>query len=187
MLDIREALGSVRPSSVIKAAVYSLFCVVLVCTVSSALPSFGYRGASPDLILCATVALAYYEGERAACVFGMLSGFVLESVGSTGLSLLPLFYMLVGCVCALLFLKILGKNIGAYLLYVCVFMLVRSAISLIYIQFSDPDYIMSLAFTEVLVPEYLASVAASPIIFFICGFIYRRLNSRGSIQEGKLQ
>ena len=185
MRDKRDILSGVRPSTVIKTVVYSLFSISLVCTISSFLPGVGYRGAAPDLILCATIALAYYEGERAAAVFGMLSGYVLEAVGSTGFSILPLFYMLVGCVCAMFFLNILGKNIGAYVIYVALFSLVRAAISLIYIQFTTPDFALGSAFMRVVLPEYGVTLLASPIIFFLCGLISYRLR-RGSIQEGRL-
>ena len=185
MRDKRDILSSVRPSTIVRAVVYTLFSISLICTVSSFLPGLGYRGAAPDLILCATIALAYYEGERAAAIFGMLSGYVLEAVGSTGFSVLPLFYMLVGCVCAMFFLSILGKNIGAYLIYVALFSLVRAAISLIYVQFTTPDFAMGSAFMRVVLPEYGVTLLASPVIFFICGLISRRLR-RGSIQEGRL-
>jgi hypothetical protein len=186
MRDKREILSNVRPSTILKTVIYSLFSVSLICTVSSFLPALGYAGAAPDLILCATVALAYYEGERASAVFGMISGYALESVGSTGFSILPLFYMLVGCVCAMLFLKILGKNIGAYLIYVAAFSLVRAAISLIYVQFTTPDFAMGSTFMRVVLPEYGVTLLASPVVFWLCGLIARGLNRNRGIQEGRL-
>ena len=185
MKDKRDILSNVRPSTIIKAVVYTFFSISLICTVSSFLPALGYRGAAPDLILCATIAIAYYEGERAAAIFGMLSGYALEAVGSTGFSILPVFYMLAGCVCALLFLNILGKNIGAYLIYVAAFSLVRAAISLIYVQFTTPDFAMGSAFLRVVLPEYGITLLASPVIFLICALISHRLR-KGSIQEGRL-
>ena len=186
MNNIRETLSSIRPSSVIKCVVYTFFSVFLICTVSSFLPSLGYRWAVPDLILCATIAVAYYEGERVAAVFGTVSGYALESVGSTGFSILPLFYMLVGCVCALLFLKVLGKNIGAYILYVLCFSLVRAAVSLIYIQFSAPNYVVGTALSRVIVPECAATFVSAPAVFFLAYLISRRLNAPRTVQEGRV-
>ncbi len=186
MTNFKEALSEIRPSTVIKVIVYTLYSLLLVSTVTSFLPSFGYKGAAPDLVLCATVALAYCEGERAAAVFGMLSGFVVEAVGSTGISMLPLVYMIIGCVCAMLFLNILGKNIGAYLIYVAAFALVRAAISLIYIQFTVPDFGLGTALGSVILPEYGATMLASPVVFILTCLIHRRLTGRSGIQEGKL-
>ena len=186
MTDFKEALSNIRPSTIVKTVVYTLYSLVLVSTVTSFLPSFGYRGSAPDLILCATIALAYCEGERVAAIFGMLSGFLIEAAGSTGFSMLPLFYMIVGCVCALLFLNILGKNIGAYLIYVAAFALVRAAISIIYIQFTVPDFGLGTALGRVVLPEYGVTMLASPVIFLLTSFIHRRLSGRSGIQEGRL-
>ena len=186
MNRIKEALSSLRPSQIVKFIVYALFSVILISITGSFLYSAGYRGAVPDLILCATIAVAYFEGERVAAVYGMLSGFALESVGSTGFSILPLFYMLVGCVCAMLFLKILGKNIGAYMLYVLAFGAVRGAISLIYIQFSAPNYAMGVAMSRVVVPELVATFCSSPVVFFLAYLISRRLNAPRTVQEGRV-
>ncbi len=183
---MKKSFFQLRPSYVIKTASYTVYAILLICTVSAAMPAMGYRSALPDLILCATVALAYFEGERVSAVFGMLAGFALESVGSTGFSILPLFYMLSGCVCALLFLKILGKNFGAYMIYVSLLALVRCAISLIYIQFSTPDYSIDLALGRVLLPEYAATVISAPVIFGLTYLISKRHNSKKSIQEERV-
>ena len=183
---MKMSFSGIRPSYVIKALTYALYTIVLISVLSALLPSAGYRWALPDLILCAVIAVAYYEGEKIAAVFGMLSGFALEGVGGVGVSLLPLFYMLVGCVCALLFLRILGKNLGAYMLYVIFFALIRASISIIYIQLSMPDFSLDVAFVHVLFPEYVATVITAPALFFITGAIAGRLNRKGEIQEGKL-
>lgn len=183
---MRMSFSGIRLSYVIKSTVYALYAVILISIVSALLPSAGYRWALPDLILCAVIALAYYEGERVSAVFGMLAGFALEGVGGVGVSLLPLFYMLLGCVCALLFLRILGKNPGAYMLYVVLFALVRAAVSIIYIQFSMPDFSLDTAFWHVLLPEYTATVISAPVVFLITGLIAGRLNRKKEIQEGRL-
>ena len=186
MTGFRDTLSGIRPSMIVKTLVYTIYSLLLVSFVTSFLPAFGYRGAAPDLILCATIAVSYCERERAAAVFGMLSGFLLEAVGSTGITLLPLFYMVVGCVCAIFFVNILGKNIGAYLIYVAGFSLVRAAISIIYIQFTAPEFGFGAAFGRVVLPEYGVTLLASPIVFLLTCFIHRKLSGKSSIQEGKL-
>lgn len=186
MNAFKEAISSVRPSQIVKCIVYTLYTVILISITGSFLYSLGYTGVVPDLILCATIAVAYFEGERVAAVYGMLSGFALEAVGSTGFSILPLFYMLVGCVCAMLFTTILGKNVGAYMLYVLAFGSVRCAISLIYIQFSAPNYAMGIALSRVVLPELAVSFIAAPAVFLLNYLISRRLNAPRTVQEGRV-
>ncbi len=182
---MKKVYFNIRPFHVIKAAAYAVYSVFLICTVSSFLPSAGYRWAIPDLILCATVATAYFEGERVSAVFGMASGFALEAVGSVGFSILPVFYMLCGAVGALLFSRALQKHFGAYMLYTALFMLMRSVISAIYIQLFMPEYSIATAISQVLLGEYALTMLSAVWVFFLSKGISRvlRLSSEtGSIK-----
>ena len=180
---MKRSYIQIRPSYIIKTAVYSLFSMLCVCTLSSFLPALGYTGARPDLILCATLALSFYEGEKSAAVFGMLSGFVLEAAGSTGISILPLFYMLSGCICSLMFLRLLGKNFGVYMLYTALFSLVRASLTLAYIQLDLADLSLDIAFLNVLLPEYAATLISAPLMFILVGAISKRTSPKKDIQE----
>ncbi len=176
----------IRPSHVIKTAVYTAYAIFLICTVSSTLPAMGYRSALPDLILGATVALAYFEGDRCSAVFGCAAGFALEAVGSVGFSILPLFYMLCGCVCALLFSRALQKNFGAFMLYTALFMLIRSVISVIYIQFSMPDYSLASAIEHVLLYEYAVTLISAIPVFFLTKGISKLLKLNSDAGDVKM-
>lgn len=176
----------IRPAYVIKAIVYALYAVFLICTTSSFLYSVGYRGAVPDLILCATVSLAYFESEKTAAVFGMLAGFALEAVGSVGFGILSLFYMMCGCVCAMLFVRVLGKHFGTYMLYTAVFMLARTGISIIYLQLAMPDYSIQLAFENTLVTEYVFTVLSAIPVFFVSRIISKCLDMSRDSQDVKM-
>ncbi len=175
----------VRPADIVKTAVYSLMAVFLICTVSSVLPAMKYTGALPDLILGAAVALAYFEGERVASVFGMAAGFALEAVGSVGFSVLPLFYMLCGACASFLFVRALQRNFGAYMLYMALFMLVRSVISVIYIQLEMPDYSIATAISNVLLDEYALTVLSAIPIFFTVKLLHK-LQKLGDSAEVKM-
>lgn len=176
----------IRPAYVVKTLVYAFYAIMLICTASSFLYSVGYRGAVPDLILCATVSIAYFESEKTAAVFGMLGGFALEAVGSVGFGILSLFYMICGCMCAMLFVRVLQKNFGSYLLYTAAFMLVRTGISIIYIQLAMPDFSIQTAFEHTLATEYVLTVIAAVPIFFITRFISRRLDTSKDTQDVKM-
>ncbi len=176
----------IRPYHVIKTIAYTLYAVILICISSSVLPAAGYTGAVPDLILCASLAIAYFEGNRTGAVFGTAAGFAAEAVGSLGFSVLPLFYMLCAAFGALLFSRALQKNFAAYMLYTAAFMLVRSAISVIYIQFSLPDYSLDIAIENVLLDEYALTLVCAVPIFFISMGISKILNAGGDTAEVKM-
>ncbi len=164
---MKKVFFRVTPSQIVKIVAYAAFAVFLICTMSSFIPSFGYKGAVPDLILCAVIAVAYFENERAAAIFGMLAGFASESVGSTGFSILPLFYMMTGCVAAFLFCRVLQKHFGAYMLYCAVFMVLRSAVTLISVTLDSSDIAFDALFSRVLVGEYVFSVSCAPVVFVL--------------------
>ena len=180
---MKTSFVQLRPSIVIKTAIYTLLSVLLISITSSFLPALGYTGARADLVLCAVIALAYFESEKFAAIFGMLTGFALESVGSTGVCILPLFYMLTGCICALLFSRFLGKNFGIYMLYISLFSIVRIALTLILTQLELADLSLDLAFSEILLWEYLCTVLSAPILFFTIMLISKRTNPKKDIQE----
>ena len=180
---MKKSFFHLRPAYVIKTCVYSVYAILLICTVSSFLPSVGYRGAAPDLLLFAVIALSYFESERVAAIFGMISGFALEAVGSVGFCILPLFYMLSGCICSLMFLRLLGKNFGVYMLYTALFSLVRASLTLAYIQLDLADLSLDIAFLNVLLPEYAATLISAPLMFILVGAISKRTSPKKDIQE----
>lgn len=180
---MKSSFIQLRPSLIIKTAAYSFFSVLIICILSSFLPALGYMGARPDMLLCAVIALSYFESEKTAAVFGMLSGFVLEAAGGVGISILPLFYMLSGCICALMFLRLLGKNFGIYMLYVSLFSLVRAAITLIYIQLGTEDLSLDLAFSNILFPEFALTLVTAPLMFLSVYLISKRTDPKKDIQE----
>jgi len=183
---MKNSFFHIRPAYVIKTLVWAVYAVVLISTTSSFLYSAGYRGAVPDLVLCATISLSYFESEKTAAVFGMLAGFTLEAVGSVGFGILPLFYMMCGCVSALLFVRVLQKHFGSYMLYTAVFMLVRMGISIIYIQFAMPDFSIQLAFEHTLITEYVLTLISAVPIFFITRIISRWLDTSRDTQDVKM-
>ena len=183
---MKNSFFQVRPSYVIKTVVYTLYAIFLICITSATLPSLGYNGAAPDLIICAVISLSYFESEKAASGFGMLAGFALEAVGSTGFSILPLFYMLCGCVSWLLFSRALQKNFGAYMLYTALFMIVRTFISVIYIQLSAPNFALDLAFKNTLLPEYVLTVCSAAFVFALTFFISKKLSAHKDMAQVKM-
>ena len=174
---MKKSFFQVRPAYVIKALVYTAYAILLICTVSSFLPSLGYLGPAPDLLLFAVVSLSYFESEKIAAIFGMLAGFALEAVGSVGFCVLPLFYMLCGCVCSLLFSRVLQRNFGSYMLYGSLLMLLRAGISVIYTQLAMPDYSIDMLLKNTIALEYALSVACAPVLFFISSRIAKRLDT----------
>lgn len=122
-------------NTALKIAVYILLLVLLTVLQTTLMPRLTYRGVMPDIVLSAILTIAVYFGENAGALFGVCIGFVLESVGGSGLSVLPLFYLATGYIggrvganarasarfaawCISLPLFVLAKNVFTFLYYV---------------------------------------------------------------------
>ena len=84
--------------------IYGLLLIVLSVLQTTLIPRFPIYDAIPDIMIGAVCCIGIYRGERCAAIFGLMAGLCSDALGSTGLSLLPLFYTLVGYI---------AGNIGA--------------------------------------------------------------------------
>ena len=84
----------------------------------------------PDLMLVLVVALGFFCGMHTGAVCGIAGGFLIDALGSFGLSVLPLFYMLVGYIVGHYARAVYPKRFGAFLPYVAISILCREAVTL---------------------------------------------------------
>lgn len=114
-------------------------------------------GAIPDLMLPLVVALAMTEGEKWGAVCGLAAAFVIESLGSTGVTLLPILYAAVGYFCPIVTRLHLTDSIPVRILYTAVTGVGRAIFTLIYLGFyADPFRFFPLL-GSVVIPEYAAT------------------------------
>lgn len=74
-------------------------------------------GAVPDLMLCATVMLGFCCGREEGAVLGILSGVLITMLGSYGITVAPVFYMMVGYVCGHFGRTVYPKRFLSYLFF----------------------------------------------------------------------
>lgn len=153
-----------------KAMIYGGAIAILAIFQTAFFSRFPLFGATPDLMLSATLAVAMFEGERAGCVAGIGAGFFIEAIGSVGLSLLPLFYMISGAVCGLLCLRAFSRGPITFFLFALSAYAARAMVTLIYISFLWGNFNILDAIAKILVPEYFSSV-----IFSLLSFVVIRL------------
>lgn len=77
---------------------YTLLAVALTVLQTAFLPRFDIGPALPSLTVGAVCCMGIYRNENYGALFGLVLALFVEAVGSTGISLLPIFYTLVGYV-----------------------------------------------------------------------------------------
>ena len=164
-----------------KAMIYGGAIVILAILQTAFFSRFPLFGATPDLMLAAVLALAMFEGERAGCIAGIFAGFFIEAIGSVGLSVLPVFYLIAGAVTALLCVRTFSRGPLSFAFFCLLAYALRALVTLIYISFIWGDYSILDAIGRVLVPEYFSS-----LIFAFLPFIAIRLLARIFHREREL-
>lgn len=128
---------------------------------------FGLFDSTPDLMFAGVITISMFEGEKGGGIAGIAAGFLIESIGGVGLSLLPLPYMLCGYICGLCFNYIYNRNFATWALFILISFIFREVFTLMYISIIRPSTSFFYAFRSVLLPEYFSSVLAAPLLYFL--------------------
>ena len=151
-----------------KIIVFSLFIFLCATAQSSLFPASGFFSASPDLVLCAVVGLAVYDGEKSGAVAGIGGGMLVEAFGGGAhILMFPLFYMLIGFTYGILTRIFLNKNFLSWVVYMLIAVSAREVLSLIHIFVTESDLNLLLAFTEIILPEFVITLIFSIPLYFI--------------------
>ena len=112
------------------------------------------------------VAVAMLDSQPSAAICGIGAGFIIDAIGSTGVSFSPLFYLLCGVFCAFLSKKMLPSFLS-WVVELAIFSVVKSAFTLanIYYSFSSVPFVSVLLKT--LIPEMICTFVVCLPIFFI--------------------
>ena len=159
-----------------------LFAVLqtsLVARIAQAIP----HGAVPDLLLAAVIAIAIFDGERTGAVAGIAAGFLAGALGGTGVNLLPLVYMQCGYVCGIWSTMSLSANFASWCVYMLAAGVARAAVTLVGVALTYPDYGLVDVAARVLLPEFIATVAVSPAVYFPVRRVATLFNRRLKIPE----
>lgn len=151
--------------AVIKSIVYGLYFILAALLQTTVFGKFNLFGAVPDLMITSVIVLAMIEGERWGAVFGLVAGYVIDALGSTGLSLMPLVYMLFGYICGILTVYYLKNSIQVWGVFMIAAAAGRGVVSLIYILALYSYYPIDQAFSEIIFPEIISTFVFSILTY----------------------
>ena len=131
----------------------------------SLLSRFRIMNTVPDLTLCTLLCIAFFTGRQTGAVAGIAAGFLIESVGSSGIMLLPLFYMLYGYVVGHYARGIVGKQFSSYAVYLALTLLFRAALTVTYGCLLYRDLQLMQLLIGTVLPEALLTAAVGCILY----------------------
>ena len=171
-----------RAQSRSKAIAYTLTVGILLLLLAvlqvSFFGRFSFFGAVPDLMLCAVMVVSFFLGRYTGAISGIAAGFLIESIGSSGISLLPIFYMLCGYICGHYARAINPKRYPVYLIFFGVSLLLRAAMTLIYICLTYRNVNLPENLLYSVLPELGGTAIAGLILYApikpICAYLERK-------------
>lgn len=157
------------------ALIYGAVIFILAILQTTVFSRYRILSSVPELTLSAVVAIAFFENEYYASLFGLFGGLVVESLGYPGSFMLPLIYLLIGTGCALICKKVLSHSFASFGILSAAALLVRSMYWLAVCLFGSKQLSFIGVFLFSVMPEFIVSLALSPIIFLIIRTVHRIL------------
>lgn len=122
--------------------------------------------ATPDLMIIAVLCLSFFGGRHMGAVVGIAAGFLIDSLGATGIVLLPLCYFLLGYLAGHFASRSSRQGYVTYLAYLGITLLYRAAITFVYVLITYESLQFGALLTQVLLPEMLNTALAGLALYF---------------------
>ena len=161
---------------------YILLVGVLLLLVSLLQVSFFARfqllGVTPNLMIVTVLCIAFFGGEHMGAVVGISAGFLIDSLGATGIILLPLCYFLLGYLVGHFASRASARGFVSYLAYLASTLLFGAVITLIDTAITYESLHFGPLLVHTLLPEALVTAIAGLVLFFpiklFCALLGRR-------------
>lgn len=157
---------------------FGLMLLIIASFQVSVLGRFPPFGAVPDLMIVTVLCVAYFCGRYAGAITGIAAGFIIEAIGSQGISLLPVVYMIGAYVAGHYARTVKPKRYTVYLFFLACALFVRAGVTVIYASFTyETVHLLKILLYSVL-PEMGGTAIAGLILFFPVGLICRLLERK---------
>ena len=171
----------------IKIAIVSLLYFLLIMSIAAVqiciFPKFKFFGTVADAMLCTVVIVAFLTNEKEASLFAFFGGIVIEAMGSTGISLLPLIYFLTAYFLGSAARFNHRKTFPAYLIFAVFGTIVRMVTTLAYTALVATRFNLLDVLKKSVLPEALATLICAVVMYYPVGWICRKI--RKNLEEGK--
>lgn len=173
---------SLDGESIVKGLICAFLLIIFSLTQTTLFTRFRPFGAVPDLILPLTVAVAMVLREKWGAVFGLISAFIIESLGGSSFTILPILYMLTGYIVGICSIYYFRDSVAVRIIYTLFTSAVRAAFTLITLFATVGDLDLLYAFTAVLIPEFAANTVFAFLPHIAAKLILRPISYKSKEQ-----
>ncbi len=147
--------------TVIKSLIIAGMILLFAILQTTVFSRFSPFGATPDLMLGLVIAVGTTEGERWGGATGLAAAFLIEALGTSGITLLPLLYVPVGYTVGVLCTEYLRDSALIRIIYTLGAGILRAIFTAIYANIAFDKIDAGLLFTAILIPEYFSTALMS--------------------------
>ena len=148
---------------IVSLALLILFGAIIQTSVFGKLT---HVGAVPDLMICIVLCIAYFNGRHHGAITGLAAGALIEAMASSGIVLLPLFYMLFGYIAGHYARAVQPKRFVPYLFYLMFALFLRAALTVLYACLTYQSIHLVQILIHAVLPEMLTTAVAGICLYF---------------------
>ena len=145
--------------SIAKGVVCGALVVFFSLLQTTIFTKFKPFGAVPDMILSLVVAISMTEREKWGAIVGVAAAFIIESIGGSTVTLLPLLYMPVGYICGIMTVHYFRDSVAVRAFYTVLTQAVRVLFTAIILMATVGDISLVEVVTVAVIPEFLSGIA----------------------------
>ena len=132
---------------------------------TSVFGKFTYIGAVPDIMLCIVLSISFFSGRHYGAITGIAAGALIEAMASSGIVLLPLFYMLFGYLTGHYARAVQPKRFIPYLFYLMFALFLRAALTILYACLTYQSIHLVQFLIHAVLPEMLTTAVAGVCLY----------------------
>ena len=140
-----------------------------------------FISAVPNIVMGAIVTVALLDSQKTAAVCALASGFMIDALGSSGISLSPIAFFAVALAASEISKKMLPTFLS-YLLVLIPSAIINSAFTVIKIFFETKELRFLSILKTILFPEFILTLIFSLPLFFIIRFFARMIDKKSKFK-----
>ena len=175
-MNLRPHTGTLKTVLLLGVALFLL--AIIQCSFFSGL---SFIGVTPNIVMGAVAAVAFFENERTVTVFSVAAGFMLDVLGGTGLPISPVVMLVASVVFTLISKKML-KGFFPYFLLMPVAAFFATVSTCLGLLFAGRIPELSYLFFKMLIPEFFLTILFSLPLYPFFKLLSRLCESKGKFK-----
>ncbi len=157
--------GDSKGAQVRYCVVIGIFLLFAVVLQTSLFPRMRLFGTVPDLMLCTVLCISYFCGRYTGGIVGIAAGFLTDALGSTGISLLPFCYFLLGYLVGHYARVVNPKRFTNYIFFLIAALVYRAAVTVVSASLSYAFLNLPQLLLHAVLPELLYTAVVGCILY----------------------